>query len=235
MRSLLVLIIIIGLSLSSLSAQSDDEQSPNADQNEVDLRSFDQQVWEEATKDVKFEKAENDKEEEEEKPEENTNNRDWNFGSWDFGGGIRTLLFIMAIGLLLFFVIRIVNTQFLRKNKKIATDVSEVNFEDDLENQDLQTFLDQAMQNKDYKQAIRLYYLIIIQDLNQKGWIKWEKDKTNSRYVREMASQTTGNQFREITGQFNFIWYGDHLVDEAMFTRESPKFQNFISQIKEQV
>ncbi|MGI9545201.1 MAG: DUF4129 domain-containing protein [Cyclobacteriaceae bacterium] len=222
------------MSLNSLWAQSSEADVPITDQQQVDLRSFDQQKWEEATKDVKFEKPEKEKKKEEEKEEKSKTSRDWSFGSWDFGG-LQNLLFIVAIGLLLFFVIRLLNSQFLRKEKKIATEVSEVNFEDDLENQDLQSFLDKALQNKDYKQAIRLYYLMIIQDLNQKGWIKWERDKTNSRYVREMASQTSGNQFREITSQFNFIWYGDHLVDEAMFTQESPKFQKFIDQIKERV
>lgn len=234
MRPLLFVILVTGLSLNSLLAQSDNEGGSISDQQEVDLRTFDQQRWEEATKDVNFEKPEKEKEKEKEKEEKSKNNRSWDFGSWDLSG-IQSLLFIVAIGFLLFFVIRILSSQFLRKDKKIAVEVSEVSFEDDLENQDLQSFLDKALNNKDYKQAIRLYYLMIIQDLNQKGWIKWEKDKTNSRYVREMAGRVNGNQFREITGQFNFIWYGDHLVDEALFTRESPKFQRFIDQIKGQV
>lgn len=233
MRPLLLLIVVSSLSLNFLWAQSGDSDDVITNQEETKLRSFDQQRWEEATKDVKFEKPEKDKDKEEEEEQAETN-RNWNTGSWDLSG-IRNLLFIIAIGLLLFFVIRILNTQFLRKDKKIAAEVSEVNFEDDLENQDLQSFLDRALQNKDYKQAIRLYYLMIIQDLNQKGWIKWERDKTNSRYVREMANQSSGNQFMEITRQFNFIWYGDHQVDEVMFTRESPKFQRFIAQIKGKV
>jgi len=230
MRSALLLLFIV-FGIHCLQAQDSlNNIGDHTHQSEVEFRSFDQQKWEQLTKDIKFEKPEKKKKEE---PAVNTG-INWNFGSLNLGA-VKNVLFVCAIALLLFFVIRLLRSQFLTKDKKIKAEVSALDMEDDLEHQDLQAFLNKALDSKNYKQALRIYYLIIVQDLSRKGWIKWEKDKTNSRYVDEMKNRSGANQFREITHQFNFLWYGDNLVDERLFQKEYPKFQKFIDLIKREV
>ena len=66
-----------------------------------------------------------------------------------------------------------------------------------LENDPLDIYLKKALENKEYKIAIRIYYLKVLKSLQQQGKIYWKKYKTNRHYENEMLEQEDYAQFKE--------------------------------------
>ena len=51
---------------------------------------------------------------------------------------------------------------------------------------ELQRLLKDALDQGDYRGAIRIYFIFILRALSKKKWIQWEKEKTNFSYLVEM-------------------------------------------------
>ena len=104
--------------------------------------------------------------------------------------------------------------------------------EKDLNKSDLEKALEAALAANDYRTAIRIYYLMIVKELSNKQWIKWKQDKTNGEYLREMSLREEYHTFRELTINFERVWYGDAVINEERFSSMRPSFDLFIQQIK---
>lgn len=104
--------------------------------------------------------------------------------------------------------------------------------EKDLNKSDLEKALEAALAANDYRTAIRIYYLMIVKELSNKQWIKWKQDKTNGEYLREMSLREEYHTFRELTINFEKVWYGDAIINEERFSSMRPSFDLFIQQIK---
>ena len=89
----------------------------------------------------------------------------------------------------------------------------------------------EALKNQDYRLAIRLYYLKILQSFKRKGLIEWKKDKTNNDYLKEVRQTTFHNTFRKLTGIFERIWYGKGGVNKTHFDSIEGEFKDFVDAI----
>ncbi|MFK8046236.1 MAG: hypothetical protein AB8B72_12135 [Crocinitomicaceae bacterium] len=94
----------------------------------------------------------------------------------------------------------------------------------DIPKTELERLLDEAIQAKDYRKAVRVYYLFILKDLSEKKWIQWEKQKTNMHYLLEMQSKTEAPAFEKVLTYFEFIWYGKREITESQFSSIQPSF-----------
>ena len=110
----------------------------------------------------------------------------------------------------------------LNKFKIIEEDINKIDFE--------KRILD-AVSNKDYRLAVRLYYLKILKLLSDKKIIDWQINKTNSAYVKEIKKIDLHNHFEKITSIFEWIWYGEFPIDESNFARVKEMFVNFNSNV----
>jgi len=100
--------------------------------------------------------------------------------------------------------------------------------EENIHESDLERALREALEAKAYRQAVRVYYLMIIKTLAQKEWINWRKEKTNSDYLLEMIERPQYPTFRELTLVFEKTWYGDVPVEARDFESLRPKFHRFL-------
>ncbi|MEQ8706207.1 MAG: DUF4129 domain-containing protein [Phaeodactylibacter sp.] len=105
--------------------------------------------------------------------------------------------------------------------------------EEDLPEVKLEDFLQQAINNKEYTLAVRLYYLVLLQGLAHKKQVAWQKDKTNNQYVQELSGTPLQADFRRVTLLFERVWYGDQQIDEAAFESIAPRFQDFAQRIQD--
>ncbi len=81
---------------------------------------------------------------------------------------------------------------------------------EDIHAPDLADRLAEAEAAGNYRLAVRLGYLQLLKHLTDGGLIDWQPDKTNQAYVRELADHATlQTSFREITRQFEYVWYGE--------------------------
>jgi hypothetical protein len=84
--------------------------------------------------------------------------------------------------------------------------------------------IEQAIEARNFRLAVRLLYLQTLKRLTDAGRIAWKPDKTNRQYVQEMKSA----DFEQLTTQFEYVWYGDFPVDERRFGMIQEEFRSFM-------
>jgi hypothetical protein len=93
---------------------------------------------------------------------------------------------------------------------------------------DLERYIREAVEQKNYTLAVRLYYLAIIKELSLNKVIRWKKDKTNKDYIREMRKTNSFQAFREATRVFERVWYGQGGLTEPDYQKIKPQFEALI-------
>lgn len=85
----------------------------------------------------------------------------------------------------------------------------------DVQNEDIhglnfEALLTTAETAGNYRLAVRLGYLQVLKQLADQGLIRWQPDKTNHDYLFELPAGPLPEAFRELTRQFDYVWYGEH-------------------------
>jgi len=161
--------------------------------------------------------------EKEKKETESYSPSDFNFS--DVLGVLLILLLLGVVGAILYFVIGKENLIGPKSRKIKDLDLKAVeHIEEDLENQDVAYYLNQAINENQYRIAIRLHYLLIIKKLSENKFIKWKKDKTNRDYIFETSSLPFSEKFRSSTSIFEKVWYGERSVGESDFKQIYDQF-----------
>ncbi|HNA40233.1 MAG TPA: hypothetical protein PLR84_12050, partial [Chitinophagales bacterium] len=145
---------------------------------------------------------------------------------------IKWTIYIIIFGILMYLIFRAINFSIFNKNKKLKTKFSIEEIENDLNNAEIDPHLYAAIKSKNYKLAIRLYYLKIIQKLHEKEKIIWRKHKTNKHYLQEMYDKEDYIIFKEITQQYEKYWFGNTTIDETKYNTLSMEFVNYHQNIK---
>ncbi|MFV0566242.1 MAG: hypothetical protein ACK5NB_10460 [Flavobacteriaceae bacterium] len=116
------------------------------------------------------------------------------------------------------------------RNKNVAhnDDITAEN----IENTDINSLIQNAENNNDYRLAIRYYYLLVLKNLSLKNHIKFEDDKTNSEYLTELNNKPFYNEFGYNLYLYNYIWYGDFPINTEQYSKAKQYFTNFLSRIK---
>lgn len=196
----------------------------------VEHREFDKERWEKTVEGIDFGEVEKEKEKKEKESQPFTA-PDSFFGD---GKYVRILFYSIFIVFFAILLVRLMTGRYTivqtkLKSKKTYT-IEDV--EDHLHESDLERFLRESLEQGNFRQAIRMYYLIIIKELSQKSWIRWKKDKTNFDYLREMRKKSQFPVFRTVTRIFDKVWYGETDVDEPDYNRLKTYFENFLKAIK---
>ncbi|MBC6999973.1 DUF4129 domain-containing protein [Cytophaga sp. FL35] len=95
-----------------------------------------------------------------------------------------------------------------------------------IKTEDIGELIEKALAEKNFRLAVRYYYLQSLKQLNEREFIDWQLQKTNSDYVSEITKEDLKQQFAHITKLYDYIWYGDFFIDEQRFLRAEPSFKN---------
>ena len=191
---------------------------------------FDREKWKAAKKGIDYSDVDPPKK------KKQTETFTWFSGSTLFSGDVVKFIFVTIVILLLAFLLFKIFSGRL-SNKKVVNDKSIVSVEDieDISlvpESELERLLKEALNRKDFNEAIRIYYVFIIRELSEKELIRWKKEKTNRDYVSELREMAHYGIFRELTLLFERVWYGDILLQEADYSRVGPRFKSFADTIK---
>ncbi|ELR73871.1 hypothetical protein C900_00035 [Fulvivirga imtechensis AK7] len=152
-----------------------------------------------------------------------------------FAGPVLKIIFIvLAIAVLVLVISKLVGNNIWLKRKKKEGDQEQMALEDIEENlmeSDLMRWLRKAVEDKNYRLALRIYYLMIIKELSIKGLIIWKKEKTNLEYLYEMRDHGSHSQFEEITGIYQLVWYGEKELGDGYLINASHKFKDYFQAI----
>lgn len=144
-------------------------------------------------------------------------------------GYVLLVIFIVALVFLIYYMY--INSP--KDGKKIngnIEELSEVN-PTEIPLTELQRMLREALAKDDYRAAIRIYFIFIIRDLAEKNWIKWEKEKTNFHYLREMSGKKEFDDFNRSVSYFEIIWYGKRKIDLNRFEEIKPNFTRLLDKL----
>lgn len=155
---------------------------------------------------------------------------EWLFGVEKAAGAFNVFLQILPyllLIILLFILIKFflsVNARAVMHAKKNQSIVALSEEEHIIKNEDIQQLIAAALTQKDYRLAVRYYYMYMLQLMSEKELIVWELQKTNEDYTRELKQQELMMPFAAITRLYNYFWYGEFPIDESKFKKAEIKF-----------
>ena len=160
----------------------------------------------------------------------------WNsFIQWILGGKeahgilkfiIEALPYLLVLGVLIFLVwlfikIDITGSPFLGRTPGQAVLHEDAHV---IEQSNIQELIDGALSTDNYRLAVRYYYMLLLQQLTQKNIIDWQAQKTNNEYVYEIKEEKLRAHFTKLTRIYDFIWYGNFVVDKDAFAKAQREF-----------
>lgn len=139
------------------------------------------------------------------------------------------MLYLFCIVMGVFVVMKLlgadISTLFYSKRKY---QMSEGNGEDiQIDDPQLDKFIQEAIQNQQYNLAVRYCYLKMLRQLQQKDWIRWEKEKTNRSYANEIKKESLKTSFLQLTSVFEYVFYGNFILDRKGFEEIQGSFLGF--------
>ena len=145
------------------------------------------------------------------------------------------LIFVLVLAVL-YLVYILMNeggrSSFFSKKKKIKVSAIEGEIAvEDLENTDIQSLIQQAEKEGNYRLAIRLYNLLVLQTLSLKSLIQLEEDKTNEEYYREIAQKDFGKAFAYTSYLYSYVWYGKFNLDSGQYNKAKINFVELINKV----
>lgn len=137
---------------------------------------------------------------------------------------------IVIAGFVLFFLTKFLlnkdgNLFFSKKNKKLNIanqnlheNIHEINFPESIVNFERQ---------QDYRSAIRYQFLLVLKKLADQKIIIWNPEKTNKDYLLELKKPSLKNNFKDLIYIFDYVWYGEFVINEEKYQQLKKKFADF--------
>jgi hypothetical protein len=132
---------------------------------------------------------------------------------------------LVLITIIILLVVNLIKNQEDNKTVKLPAKINRESAYEDIETADLDNDLGDALSSGEFKYAVRIKYLIVIRLLNEHKLIHWKKEKTNGNYLREMNGKKEFEIFRNLTLNFERIWYGEIPITEKEYSGMIPVFE----------
>lgn len=163
---------------------------------------------------------------------------EWLFGVEKAGNILAMILqsipYIIVV-VVLFIIIKLflkVDTNSLKTGRTQTASVQLIEDEEIINNQNIPNLIQKAIKDKNFRLAVRYYYLLILQKLQKNQLIEWEQQKTNEDYIREIKQPLITEKFENITHLYDFIWYGNFEINEVEFARVEATFNSLSNKIE---
>jgi hypothetical protein len=94
-------------------------------------------------------------------------------------------------------------------------------------NENLDQKINEAINSKSYRHAIRYMYLKTLKVLSDNNLITLHAKSTNQDYVRQLYNYDNLGQFRQLTRIYEYVWYGEFDPTEIQFDIIKTNFNRF--------
>jgi len=107
--------------------------------------------------------------------------------------------------------------------------------EEIVKTKDIKKLIAKALEQQNYRLAVRYYYLLILKKLSEAELIEYMFDKTNNDYIAEIASEKINLQFKKVTELYDYTWYGNFEVTASDYSLAQETFNYLEHQIPKAV
>lgn len=110
-----------------------------------------------------------------------------------------------------------------RSNQGIRLDSTEIH----LRKENLDKMLKEALSKNMYSSAVRILYLMALQELNELELINLKPEKTNHDYLRELDQHESSGLFSHLTLYYEYVEYGDFKIEKSGYDRVKEMYEQF--------
>ncbi|HMK04115.1 MAG TPA: DUF4129 domain-containing protein [Ferruginibacter sp.] len=144
-------------------------------------------------------------------------------------GFVQVILWALAIFFVLFIIYKLFLAEgvFKRESKSLKQVTPQVEEEVITNDSDFDALINQAIRNKNYRQAVRYQYLKTLRKLADRDLIELSPDKTNYQYVREIKKPALQNEFASLTLNYEYVWYGEFAIEQNVYGKIEGYFSGF--------
>ena len=160
--------------------------------------------------------------------------------NWDlsFLDGFFKILTVVLWMLVAAVVIFVVYKLFLGKNRLFLN--SKKNIDIAVEEEEIITvgkyegLIKKAESENNYRMAVRYQHLRTLQLLSDKNHVRPGTEKTNYQYVTELrkARPALAPDFADLTYKYEYVWYGEYMINGTMYDALRNSFTAFNQQIQ---
>jgi biopolymer transport protein ExbD len=147
--------------------------------------------------------------------------------------GLQVFLWILAGSFVLFVVYKlfVTGSPLQRRSKSITQKLPDAAEEIITSESDFERLIREAIQQTNYRLAVRYQYLKTLHALAQKNYFQLAVDKTNYNYVTEIKDHQKQNDFASLTLNYEYVWYGEFNIDASVYNKLKAKFEAYNSKI----
>ena len=149
--------------------------------------------------------------------------------------GFRYGIYFIVAGVLVFLIVRIMSDNnlglFYRKRTVRASTTGKQD-ETAVAEEDPDAGLQRALDERDWRRAIRYLYLRTLRGLGEQQLIRLNPQSTNHEYLRQLAGTGRESSFRFLTLAYEKVWYGEFTLSEQQFRRLDGLFTDFDKTVK---
>lgn len=141
---------------------------------------------------------------------------------------LKAILWVIAAAFVVLILVQLYNNKvfFKSSNRLAAVEEDALPADEDLQSEGYDLLLQKAISVKDYRLAVRYYFLKTLKKLNDQELIHFSREKTNSRYVQELPV-TLRNPFSRLLLNYEYVWYGKFPLSETQFDHIAQEFGQF--------
>ena len=145
------------------------------------------------------------KKEKEKKQQQPSSNKSWLEAGW-FHNLLWIIILCSFIGVVIFYLASSDISFFQKKTKRIQDEEAAEEIPDDIFSIQYEREIKKAVDNKNYRLAIRLWYLLTLKELAHRNIIDYRHEKTDSDYVNSLYGSSYYHNFFRLTRNFEYTW-----------------------------
>lgn len=134
----------------------------------------------------------------------------------------KTLLFLLLFFLAIWIIYILIKNKRPSNKKVIVQNVENDWHPEIITKTQLEIMLEKAVNEENYRECVRIYFMFILKELTKKGWIKWRAEKTNYDYLMELRSKGNVEGFEASVKIYDLVWYGDYHIDQSSYQQLQP-------------
>lgn len=142
---------------------------------------------------------------------------------------LKVLLYILCGAVLVYAILKYFKLD-VRKVFYSTSDSGNMDYavlDENIHEMDFEKLIQEAIDKREYRNAIRLIYLYALRNLSDNQLIHWEPGKTNYDYVYEVENKALRKGFSELSFYFDYAWYGDFKINQEHFEKVNGIFNHW--------
>lgn len=123
------------------------------------------------------------------------------------------------------------NVSLFRKSPKSLVPISTAGESEDIFHIDYDWEIANAVEQQNYRLAVRLHYLQLLKNLSQQNIIQYRCGLTNADYIQQLSDTPYYRSFFRLTRHFEYSWYGQMNISPVVFAAVQHDFETFKQQL----